>query len=104
MRKSVVLSIDTSKTQEISVGLIFDGKTKNKTAVNTWTSQKLLPLIAQILRENKLKLTDLTEIKLCTGPGSYTGLRVGAAVANTLSHILKIPVNGKRDQIVIPRY
>ena len=34
-------------------------------------------------------------MELNIGPGSYTGLRVGAAVANALGFALQIPVNGK---------
>lgn len=102
--KSVILSIDTSDNKKIEVGLIFSGKTKSKTVTNTWSSQRLLPLIDEMLAENNIKPTDLTEIKVNPGPGSYTGLRVGAAVANTLSYLLKIPVNGRKDKLIMPRY
>lgn len=58
-------------------------------------SQKLIPLIQQILTEKGKSITDVSEISLFTGPGSYTGLRVGAAVAQMLSWGLKIKLNGK---------
>lgn len=103
-KKSVILFINTSDSRKSEVTLTIGGKDISKTAENNWTSQTLLLLIEEILKENNLKFEDLTEIKLHEGPGSYTGLRVGAAVVNALSFLLKIPVNGKKDRIVIPHY
>ena len=58
------------------------------------------PLIAidKLLRKTKRKLEDIEEISSHPGPGSFTGLRVGAAVAQTLNFALgkKVkPVNIK---------
>ncbi len=38
----------------------------------------------------------LKEIRVNTGPGSFTGLRVGASIANALGFLLKISVNSKK--------
>ena len=62
---------------------------------NQYGSQVLLPLIKKILRKNKLELTSLKSIEVETGPGSFTGLKVGVSVANTLAFGLGILVNGK---------
>lgn len=102
--KKVILYIDTSDNKKTEVAIGVGRKKISKTAVNNWTSQILLVLIDELLRNHKIKFTDLTEIKVNVGPGSYTGLRVGVAVANTLSFLLKIPVNGKRNKLVIPIY
>jgi tRNA threonylcarbamoyladenosine biosynthesis protein TsaB len=48
------------------------------------------------LKDSSVDFKDIKEIKLDTGPGSFTGLRVGAAVANALGYSLGIPVNGKK--------
>ena len=103
-KKSIILYINTSDNKKVEVSLSIDGKKIIKTVPNIWTPQLLLPLIDEVLKKNKIKLTDLTEIQVHEGPGSYTGLRVGAAVANALSYFLKIPVNGKKEQPVTPRY
>ena len=58
-------------------------------------SQRLIPFIQQTLAAKGKTISDLSEISLFTGPGSYTGLRVGAAVAQMLSWGLKIKLNGE---------
>ena len=44
----------------------------------------------------KMDFKDLDGIEVETGPGSFTGLRVGVSVANALGFELDIPVNGKK--------
>lgn len=100
-----VLLIDTSDNQKTIVGLEVDGKKYFlKAKSKAFMSQTLLSLIDKILKKNKLKLIDLTEIKVNPGPGSFTGLRVGIAVANSLGWLLKIPVNGKIGRLAEPIY
>jgi tRNA threonylcarbamoyladenosine biosynthesis protein TsaB len=86
------LYIDTSQREEITISL---DKEVFKTNSKKEKSQRLLPFISEVLRKKKLNLKDLTEIKVNTGPGSFTGLKVGASVAQALGWALKIPVNGK---------
>lgn len=62
-------------------------------------SQTLLPLIEKALKHEKLALSDLTDIRVKTGKGSFTGIRVGVTVANTLGWVLSIPVNGKSKEL-----
>src|SRR3989344_1067964 len=62
---------------------------------NKFGSQALLPLILRVLKKNKLEFSDLKGIEVSTGPGSFTGIKVGVSVANALGYSLGIPVNGK---------
>lgn len=81
----LILYIDTSKTDEISV------KFKNrewKSDSRISRAEGLLPLIDKALKESGLTVKDLTGIEINPGPGSYTGLRVGAAVANVMAWVL----------------
>lgn len=67
-------------------------------------SQVLLPAILEILKKNNKSIKDITEVKVNLGPGSFTGTRVGVAVANALGFALNIPVNGKKGKIALPVY
>ena len=104
MKPEVTLYIDTSEINTAKVGVETGGKRFEKSfASRRLKSQTVLPLIESMLTENKLKLTDITGIFVATGPGSFTGLRVGATVANALGYLLRIPVNGKK-ALAIPIY
>ncbi len=92
------LYIDTSDREKIIVGI--DSK-KIETKVHERSSQRLLPFIDEVLEKNKFTVKDITEIEVNTGPGSFTGIRVGVAVANTLGFVLGIPVNGKKIEVDI---
>lgn len=99
-----LLYIDTSEMNTAKVAVVVDGKRFDKVSESkVLKSQMMLPLIESLLAEQNIKLTDLTGIQVATGPGSFTGLRVGATVANALGFLLGIPVNGK-NTLVIPQY
>ena len=92
----MILWINTSDRKKIEVALKKEGEIVNsKFAENDFGSQVLLNLIIDILKEKNLKFSDLRGIEIEKGPGSYTGLKVGASVANALGFSLSIPVNGK---------
>lgn len=92
----MILHINTSDRKKIEVALKEEGKIiASKFAENDFGSQVLLNLITQILKENQLEFKDLKGVEVEKGPGSYTGLKVGASVANALGFALKIPVNNK---------
>ncbi len=70
-------------------------------------AEKLLKFIHDKLAENEKTFTDLTEITFMSGPGSFTGLRIGASIVNTLASELKIPLydhKGEKHQIILPEY
>ena len=86
------LYIDTSDRETITVGI---GEKRFETNARDGASQKLLVFIEEILIKEGQSMKDISEIEVNTGPGSFTGLRVGVSVANALGWALKIPVNGK---------
>ncbi|MEK7605265.1 MAG: tRNA (adenosine(37)-N6)-threonylcarbamoyltransferase complex dimerization subunit type 1 TsaB [Patescibacteria group bacterium] len=94
--KNIVLSIDTSHHNKLIVSLTKDGEKKVfEEAFDYHKSQGVLPLVEKTLKKEGLEFSDLTGIEVNTGPGSFTGLRVGVTIANTLATILQIPLNGK---------
>ena len=106
----MILYIDTKDRKMITVSLRdAQGKqVKSLSEENEYGSQVLLPLIEKLLhRASKPGLDtqiqtgivhweDLEKIEVETGPGSFTGLRVGVSVANALGFTLGISVNGKK--------
>lgn len=98
------LSIDTSNSENIKISV---GSTKIETSSREKKSQILLQSIKEALDKENKELKDLSEIEVNTGPGSFTGLRVGVSVANALGWALKIPINGKNISLegpVEPQY
>lgn len=55
-------------------------------------SRRLLGSIDALLKGAKCERGDLTAIGVVTGPGPFTGLRIGLAVANALAAGLEIPI------------
>lgn len=100
------LVLDTSDNKKIMVGLIVDGKKDIQTkAITPNKTQVILSMIDEILKKHLLKPKDLSAIQINVGPGSFTGLRVGLAIANTFSFALKISINGKKvGDIILPIY
>lgn len=87
------LFIDTSSNQKTVVGL---DELRLEKDSSVWHSQIVIPLIQELLKQKKAQIGDIRKIEVVTGPGSYTGLRVGAAIANALGFALKVPVNGRK--------
>lgn len=86
------LFINTSDSEKIIVG--FDDK-RFETLARQEKAQRLLPFIDELMQKQNKKFKDITQIEVSTGPGSFTGLRVGVSVANALGWALGVPVNGK---------
>ncbi|MFH0864168.1 MAG: hypothetical protein V1858_03715 [Candidatus Gottesmanbacteria bacterium] len=86
------LFIDTGDNTKTIVGL---DNIRLEKPTGPDKSQQVLVLIDQLLKENHKQIKDITDIVVNIGPGSFTGLRVGITVANTLAWVLKVSVNGK---------
>jgi len=54
----------------------------------------LLPKIQDLLQEYEKSITDIEAIAVGTGPGTFSGLRVGIATARALSQMLRVPLAG----------
>lgn len=70
-------------------------------------ARDLLKYIHDCLLEQGKDWHDLTEIQFFAGPGSFTGLRIGATVVNTLAEQLQIPLynhRGEKVDLIMPEY
>jgi tRNA threonylcarbamoyl adenosine modification protein YeaZ len=57
-------------------------------------AERLIPMIEELLTEASSSFADLGRIAATTGPGSFTGIRVGVAAARGLALALAIPAVG----------
>lgn len=100
------LYIDTRDNHKIvvkvsSFGIVFEAHAQAATK----QAQALLPLIEKVLKKAKLTPSDIQKISVEEGPGSFTGVRVGVAIANALSFATQATLNGKPlGELVSPIY
>jgi hypothetical protein len=95
-RRRAILALDTATTRVVIASGSPDGEIDGLT---TWAAgyrhgETLLPSIARFLGEQNLRRSRLTGIVVGTGPGAFTGLRVGIATAKGLAHGLGLPIAG----------
>jgi tRNA threonylcarbamoyladenosine biosynthesis protein TsaB len=88
---SVILCIETS-TSVCSVALSRDGKLLFMREISDgyMHAEKLLPFISEIITESGIKKKDIQAVAVSSGPGSYTGLRIGVSAAKGLCYALDI--------------
>lgn len=90
-----VLGIETS-TPAGSIALIddeeiiFEYTYQGKLEHSAW----LMPAIDKLLKDANLSLKDIEAIAVSSGPGSFTGLRIGISTIKGIVHGLGIPVVG----------
>ncbi len=78
-----LLKLDTTEARKSRVEITKDGQ---KTIVVLGESP--LQTIDKALTQSNLSLNDIDEFNSNPGPGSFTGVRIGAAVINTLNFAL----------------
>ena len=90
------LYIDTTSNEVTKVSLTVNGHEDTLSEKHaTRKGQVVLPLIDTLLKKHNKSLQDILEIQVNCGPGSFTGIRVGLAIANTLGSVLQVPINDK---------
>jgi tRNA threonylcarbamoyladenosine biosynthesis protein TsaB len=82
----MLLAIDTS-TRMLGLGLHSGERVLTETIwqTNRHHTVELSPQIALLLRRSGVSASDLTAVAVAVGPGSYTGLRIGMAMAKGLA-------------------
>lgn len=86
---ATVLAIEPS-TRACSIALSYRGRVN--TCEMLKESDVILPMIDAIFVENKLTINQIDVLALSRGPGSFTGLRLGAALVQAVSCAHHIPV------------
>ncbi|MCR5226344.1 MAG: tRNA (adenosine(37)-N6)-threonylcarbamoyltransferase complex dimerization subunit type 1 TsaB [Eubacterium sp.] len=88
-----ILGIDSSG-MVASVAIVSDDVVIAEYTMNhkKTHSETLLPMIDEIVKTSEFKLEELDAIAIASGPGSFTGLRIGAATAKGLALAIDKPI------------
>ena len=83
-----------SATTNLVVAIIIDNKLTYSFNNNIGhdTSSQMMPVLEQAFEKSNITPKDLNKIFIVTGPGSFTGIRVGLTVAKTMAYCLNIPI------------
>lgn len=114
---SYILNIESSTTN-CSISLANNGELisiREFNEKNYSHSTKLHSFIEEVLKNSNITVNKLSAIAVSSGPGSYTGLRIGVSAAKGLCYALQIPLisvptlqvlarqlNIQREDLIIP--
>jgi tRNA threonylcarbamoyladenosine biosynthesis protein TsaB len=117
----MIVLLDTS-TPVCKLALVNgDARYEDEWRADRQLAKGLLGYLNEQLQKHGAAFKDITGIGVFTGPGSFTGLRIGLTVLNTLADSTNIPIvgtngenwqsealselnEGKNDRIVLPFY
>jgi tRNA threonylcarbamoyladenosine biosynthesis protein TsaB len=93
-----ILTIRTDKP-DAEIGLYVDDKQQ---AYEVWQAYRELSntihlKIKDLISSQNLQLNEIDGIVCFKGPGSFTGLRIGITVGNTMSYALNVPIVARQD-------
>src|SRR5688572_9584247 len=89
----MILFIDTSDFNNLRLALINQAMVKDfVTSVAFNENYKTNEFLQKFFKKQKVSPKDLSKIIVCSGPGSFTGIRVGVSLAQALGFALHIPV------------
>jgi tRNA threonylcarbamoyl adenosine modification protein YeaZ len=90
---NMYLCIDTITT-ESGIALVHNNKAIFVPLESRRSSDGMFVALDEIFKKAKAKPADIKGVVVVRGPGSFTSVRVGIAVANQIAHQLSIPIIG----------
>jgi tRNA threonylcarbamoyladenosine biosynthesis protein TsaB len=118
----IVLSIRTDSDRVELV--VYQGQktlARKKWPAGRELSGQIVDAISELLEQCGRRLEDIEGLVFYKGPGSFTGLRIGASVANSIAYALSVPIvasgsknwvatglgmlkDGRSQEIIMPEY
>lgn len=91
----MLLAVDTS-SRNIGLALYLEDRVIHE---SVWVSDnyhttQLAPAVQQALQQSGVQISDLQAVAVAIGPGSFTGLRIGMALAKGLALARHLPLVG----------
>ena len=88
-----ILAVDTT-SKICSVAILEEDKLIDEINLDSGLthSEKLMPIMKELLEKNNITLKDVNLIGVDCGPGSFTGIRIGLATVKAIAEVLSIPV------------
>ena len=117
----MIILLDTS-TPTCKLTLVDNGKKREfEWQADRQLAKGLLSFLERSLSENGQSLNSIRGLGIMKGPGSFTGLRIGITVFNTIADTNNVPIvgetgdswqdkaimrleNGENDHVVLPEY
>jgi tRNA threonylcarbamoyladenosine biosynthesis protein TsaB len=98
----LTLTVSTSSAK----GSLCLGDSQNILGHETWQkktshSEVVTQTLEELLHNTGVQLQDIQQLVCSTGPGSFTGLRVGLSVTRSLAYSLQIPIISMNDGLAI---
>ena len=93
MTAPMILAVDTA-TEVCSVSLLADQLLARSEVVGQKHSERVLPMVDDVLRDAGCRLPDIDAFAFGAGPGSFTGLRIACGVVQGLAYGCARPVVG----------
>ncbi len=94
-KKFTFLTLQTAVSKPV---LILSENDRGTTSIyledRTKLTETILPAIKTMLAKENISLSEISALGFCEGPGSFTGMRIGGSVIQTISYSLKIPMIG----------
>ncbi|WP_312907465.1 tRNA (adenosine(37)-N6)-threonylcarbamoyltransferase complex dimerization subunit type 1 TsaB [Tissierella praeacuta] len=90
-----ILALDTS-TMMATCAILDENRVLGEYSLNQEEthSEKLVPMVKEVLGSLDLKVSDIDLYGVAIGPGSFTGLRIGVATVKAFAHLFNKPVVG----------
>lgn len=94
--KKFVLALDSAHDACSAAVVSSDGKTAASVfeEMERGQAEALMPAVQEAMRRAGISFDDLAYIAVTTGPGSFTGVRVGLAAARGIAMAARLPMIG----------